>query len=165
MRSKNLGFFLFLFIFLSSAQAFAGSKVLATILRTSDKVKSELILITDQKRDIVRVVFKIYEEGGKLDREINVNPNELEEGKTVLSKLGVHVIALQSNNMALHNGGNVTIKYLQKYKLIGKSKYAKFDVLLDRVGDDWQLSKDGVPFTQLMAHIKKKGINRFEIVK
>jgi hypothetical protein len=152
-------------LFSSLSQAFAGEKILATILRTSDKVKSELIINTDDKVDINHVIFKIYNEEGELDREVNVTPEELPEGKTVLSKMGVNIIQLQSDNVASHNGGEVTIKFLVKYKLIGKSKYSTFNVLLDREGDEWVLKKDGKVFTELLAHAHSKGITKFTIIK
>ena len=162
MRAKLI---LTALLFSSLSQAFAGEKILATILRTSDKVKSELIINTDDKVDINHVIFKIYNEEGELDREVNVTPEELPEGKTVLSKMGVNIIQLQSDNVASHNGGEVTIKFLVKYKLIGKSKYSTFNVLLDREGDEWVLKKDGKVFTELLAHAHSKGITKFTIIK
>lgn len=154
-----------LLLFILTAQAMASVKVLATIERTSDKVKSELILVTDEKEDISYVDFKIYDEEGELARTIKVTPKELVKGKVVIEKMGINVILLQSDNIALHNGGNVNIKYLTKFKLLGKNKYANFSVLLDRLGDEWELSRDGQPFTQLKAHVHKKGITKFEVIK
>lgn len=154
-----------LFIFMITSQAIASVKVLATIHRNSDKVKSELILVTDQQEDISHVLFKIYEEDGSLDRTIKVSPKELQKGKVVISKMGVDVITLQSDNLALHNGGDVNIKYLTKFKLLGKDKFSKFTVLLDRLGDNWELSKGGKVFKSLMTHVHSKGISKFEIIK
>lgn len=150
---------------LFTSQLFAAEILLATITRTSDKVKSELVLHTDDKADMKHVVFKIYDESGKLDREVKVTPKELPKGKVVLEKMGIDVITLQSNNVAIHNGGNVRIKYLKKFKLLGKDTFGNYDVLLDRVGDDWELSKDGVVFSKLLAHTHSKGITKFEIIK
>lgn len=162
MRVKLL---LAVLLLASISNTMAGEKILATIIRTTDKVKCELLINTDDKVDINNVIFKIYDEEGALARTVNVTPEELPEGKTVLSKLGVNIIQLQSNNVASHNGGNVTIKFLLKYRLIGKSKYGSFNVLLDREGDDWILKKDGVKFTELLAHVHKKGIHKFTIIK
>lgn len=162
MRIRHL---LAVLLLATISNAMAGDKILATILRTTDKVKCELVLNTDNKADINKVVFKIYDPEGKLAREVNVTPKELPEGKTVLSKLGVEIIVLQSNNVAAHNGGNVTIKYLKKHSLFKKDKYATFEVLLDREGDDWVLKKEGVAFTKLLAHAHKKGIHKFTIIE
>jgi hypothetical protein len=149
----------------SISSAMSAEKILATIYRTSDKVKSELVLNTDDKVDIIKVVFKIYSEEGDLAREVNVTPEELPEGKTILTKMSLNVIELQSDNVASHNGGDVTIKYLKKFKLLGKNKYGSFNVVLDREGDDWVLKKDGRIFTELLAHTHSKGINKFTIIK
>jgi hypothetical protein len=162
MRSRLI---LAVLLFSTLSQAMAGEKILATILRTTDSVKSEIVINTDDKSDISFVIFKIYDEEGVLDREVNVTPEELPDGKTVLSKLGVDIIELQSDNVASHNGGEVNIRFLSRFKLIGKSKYGSFKVLLDREGDEWLLKKDGESFTQLLAHAHKKGINKFTIIK
>jgi hypothetical protein len=162
MGTKLLTIFVLL---VGLSQAMASEILLATITRTSDKVKSELILHTDKNEDIKYVLFKIYEEDGKLDRQVKVMPKELPQGKVVLEKMGVDVITLKSDNLAIHNGGNVTIKYLTKFKLFGKDKFANFTVMLDRIGDQWELSKNGVAFNRMLAHTHKKGITKFEIIK
>jgi hypothetical protein len=162
MRVKILLTALF---FASISNVMAAEKILATILRTTDKVKSELVINTDDKIDIIKVIFRIYDEEGVLAREVNVTPEELPEGKTVLSKLGVEIIQLQADNVSSHNGGNVTIKFLVKHRLLKKDKYGTFNVLLDREGDEWVLKKDGVKFTELLAHAHKKGIHKFTIIK
>lgn len=165
MQVRKLITFICLSLLISVSTAQAGIKKLALIKRTSDNVKSELILETDNKHDIVKVIFKIFDEKGKLDREVQATPNELPDGVAVLTKMGVKVITLFSDNLAKHNGGDVTIRFLSKYKLIGKSKYGKFNVVLDRIGDDWTLMKNGVPFKELLAHDHSKGITKFEIIK
>jgi hypothetical protein len=162
MRVKLLLTALF---FASISNVRAAEKILATILRTTDKVKSELVINTDDKVDIIKVVFKIYDVEGALAREVNVTPEELLEGKTVLSKLGVEIIQLQADNVSSHNGGNVTIKFLVKHRYLKKNKYGTFKVLLDREGDEWVLKKDEIKFTVLLAHAHKKGIHKFTIIK
>lgn len=138
---------------------------LATITRQSDGVKSTLDIHKDDKSDATSFTFKIFEEDGSLDREIDVTPTELPDGKVVLEKMGVDVIIIKSGNFAEHNGGNMTIKYLSKFKLLGKNEYKNFNVILDREGDKWVLSKNGQKFTQLKAIDHSKGITKFEIVK
>lgn len=152
-----------MFILFSTA-AMAAQSLLTTIHRTTDKSKSELILSTDKNYDISNVLFKIYDERERLDRTVKVKISELQKGKVILTKLGAKVIILQSDNVSSYNGGNIKIIYLKKFKLLGKSKYAEFEVLLDRAGDTWELSKDGVPFRELMAHTGDKGIEKFEVL-
>ncbi len=165
MQIRKLITFICLSLLISVSTAQAGIKQLALIKRTSDNVKSRLILETDKNHDIVKVIFKIYDDKGELDREVQAKPNELPEGVPVLTKMGVKVITLFSDNLAKHNGGDVTIRFLAKYKLIGKSKYGNYNVLLDRVGDEWTLVRNGVPFSELLAHDHSKGITKFEIIK
>ena len=75
---------------------------------------------------------------------------------------GSHTISV----LALYRGhGYGVFKYLTKYKLIGKSKYANFSVMLDRIGDEWELTKNGVAFNKMLAHTHSKGISKFEIIK
>ena len=144
---------------------YAETQRLATITRQSDAVKSTLDINKDDKSDATSFTFKIFEEDGSLDREIDVRPNDLPEGKVVFEKLGVDVIIIKSKNFAEHNGGNMTIRYLSNFKIFGKNEYENFDVLLEREGDKWVLSKEGRKFQEIKAIDHSKGISRFEIIK
>ena len=156
---------LVVFLIFAAQSVFAGVVLLATITRKSDGVKSTLEITKDDKADAASFTFKIYEEDGSLDREILVRPNDLPEGKVVLEKMGVDVITIKSSNFAEHNGGNMTIRYLKQFKLLGKNEYGNFDVELDREGDKWVLSKNGRSFTELRADDHSKGIRKLDIVK
>lgn len=144
---------------------FAADQLLATITRLSDGVKSTLTVRKDDRNDARSFVFKIFEEDGTLDKNINIEPSELTDGKVVLSKMGIDVISISSENFAEHNGGHITITYLKKWKLIGSNQYAKYEVLLEREGDNWMLQRQGKTFNELKAIDHSKGIHRFEIVK
>lgn len=152
-------------VLLMVQSVFADVQRLTTITRQSDGVKSTLDIHKDNKSDATSFTFKIFEEDGSLDREINLRPNDLPEGKVVLEKMGIDVIIIKSGNFAEHNGGNMTIMYLSKFKLLGKNEYKDFNVVLDREGDNWVLSKEGRKFQELKAIDHSKGISRFEIVK
>ncbi len=156
---------LVVFLLFAAQSVLAEVQLLATITRKTDGVKSTLEIAKDDKADATSFTFKIFEEDGSLDREILVRPNDLPEGKVVLEKMGIDVISIKSDNFAEHNGGNMTIKYLKKFKLIGKNEYADFNVLLDREGDKWVLKRNGRTFSELRADDHSKGIHKFDIVK
>ncbi|MCO4793753.1 MAG: hypothetical protein KC493_08580 [Bacteriovoracaceae bacterium] len=156
---------LILSIFVMFQSALAADQLLATITRKSDGVNSTLAIQKDDKSDAISFTFKIFNEDGKLDDTVIVRPKDLPQGKVVLEKMGIDVIKIKSNNFAEHNGGNITINYLKKWKLIGSNKYGNFEVDLQREGDDWVLEKDGERFTILKAIDHSKGIHRFEVVK
>ena len=98
-------------------------------------------------------------------KSIPVSLEELKNGKVILRKKGIAVISLRSSNIESHNGGHIKLTYLKKWRLFKSDKYSSIQLVLDRVGDDWQSSLDDQVFTELFANDHSKGINGFSVIK
>ena len=149
----------------SISNAYSAEVLVAKFFKKSNNDQSKLYIITNKDHDITSFRFDILDGNNKIEAAIPVSYSELLKGKVVLKKKGLDVISLKGSQVEKHNGGYIKITHLKKWRLFGSNKYDSFEILLDRVGDEWELSKEGQVFTELFAHDHSKGIDQFTIKK
>jgi hypothetical protein len=125
-----------------SVNVFSAEQIIAKISCDKDPVsKSELILVTDEKGDILSMKKKAYTLINKkweveYVKEFN-NLNALADaGLLVAEKKARKVAILKSSNFTHHQGGNISLVYL--YSGV-TSSYRTFKLDLQRRGDHWAL--------------------------
>jgi len=154
-----------IFLALFSISSFAEEIKLITIEKSTDQSKSDLMITTDDRGDILKFTFIIKNKKNVEKNRINISTKEVKKGKVLLKKMGVKIIKARSENFEPHNGGNFTIDYLKKYRFIGSNSRGKIEFLIDREGDKWFLKKDGDKVLKLIANDHSKGIHKFEVIK
>jgi len=143
---------------LISVSTFSAEQILATITCDKDLVsKSELILITDEKNDIVSMTKKAYtlkNNRWEIDyvkefTDLSVLPTT---GLLVAEKKSRKVAILKSSNFSAHQGGDIKLVYL--YSGV-TSSYRTFNLDLQRRGDHWALvvKNKEVKEIQLIANV------------
>ena len=147
------------------SSSFSAEIILVKIFKKTNNDQSNLYITTDDKSDVVKFRFDILDSRGSVMKSIPVSLEELKNGKVILRKKGIAVISLRSSNIESHNGGHIKLTYLKKWRLFKSDKYSSIQLVLDRVGDDWQSSLDDQVFTELFANDHSKGINGFSVIK
>lgn len=164
-RLKAYSLFCISFILLTLNSSFSAEILVAKIFKKTNNDQSNLFITTDDKSDVVKFRFDILDSQGELESSIPVSLKELRDGKVVLRKKGTNVISIKSTNVENHNGGHIQLTHLKQWRLFGSNKYRTIELVLDRVGDDWQILLNGEVFTELLADDHSKGINSFSIIK
>ncbi|MBT3584734.1 MAG: hypothetical protein HN509_07495 [Halobacteriovoraceae bacterium] len=162
---KKLLLVFILFLGFQNLGLAATKKHLATFHQSGNKELSKLYLVSNKKGDIIRFYFKNYSSSGKLDKTVKISLRELKKGKVVYRQKGTDVITLTSENISRHNGGHITIKFLKEWNAFSDNVFKKFEVELDRLGDQWILKREGRRFNTMVADVYTWGIHRFNIIK
>ncbi|MBT7609649.1 MAG: hypothetical protein HN576_07825 [Bacteriovoracaceae bacterium] len=153
------------FTFSTLSVSFGKEIALAKFFQKTNNDQSILYIITDDKEDAVKFRFDILDKSKNIERSIPITVKQLKKGIVVLVKKGTDVITLKGADIESHNGGYINLNFLKMWKFWSRNKYGNTELLLDRVGDDWELQLNGVPFTELFAHDHSKGIHKFTIKK
>jgi hypothetical protein len=166
IKSVKITFLIsFTTFFLTMSSAFAAQKVIAKIFQKSNNDQSILYINVDDKSDAVGFRFDILNSDGEVERNIPISLQDLKKGKVVLKRKGSDVITLKGSDIESHNGGYIQLTYLKHWHFFKRNKYKTIELLLDRVGDQWELQLAGQNFTELFAHDHSKGIHKFSIKK
>jgi hypothetical protein len=147
------------------SSSFAKDTAIARIFQKTNNDQSILYITTDDKEDVVKFRFDILDKNEKVERSINISLEQLRKGIVVLEKKSIDVITFKGSDVEAHNGGYINLTFLKKWRFWSKNKYGKAELLLDRVGDQWELQLNGETFTELYAHDHSKGIHKFTIKK
>ncbi|MCT4642967.1 MAG: hypothetical protein N4A33_11815 [Bacteriovoracaceae bacterium] len=144
----------FITLLLISNLAFAVNKDLLTITNEVETDVMKLGVILDDRHDIKSFYIKSFNKG-KLVKQAPYSSDISGHGAVVYKKSGRDVVRLVSNVLSNHNGGFITVKYL--YNAITMKTRSK-TVDLQRLGDDWQVVKDGKVLKKLHFQSNKKAI-------
>lgn len=143
-------------ISISSLCAFAVDRVLLTINRMDTGQINYLYLKTNSQNQLSRVYLDLP---GPLKM---YNASDIRKGTGIYFQKGIPIIFLKSEDLDISLGGNVSLKYLSEYKIVGSNIYKKIPLTIekDRNGN-WALYKNSVKVRKAITYPYTWGIKKF----
>jgi len=124
---------------LTSINALAKESAIVTITNDDTPTVFKMVIDTDQNSDIKSFYKDTYNKDQRIQREL-IPIHKMVEGVNLEKRDKYEVVNLKSDNFAAHNGGNIELDTLYN-GASGKRK--SYELEVDRLGDHWEVLKDG----------------------
>ena len=138
LKKETLVMALMLFT-LTSINALAVESALVTITNDDTPTVFKMVIDTDENSDIKSFYKDTYNKEKRIQRVL-IPLNKMVEGINLEKRDDYEVVNLKSENFAAHNGGNLELDTLYN-GASGKRK--SYELEVDRLGDSWEVLKDG----------------------
>ncbi|ATH08481.1 hypothetical protein BIY24_11130 [Halobacteriovorax marinus] len=150
---KKETFFLVLVLFsLTSINALAVERELVTITNDDTPTVFKMVIDTDNNSDIQKFYKDTYERNKRTSREI-IPLDKIVDGVNLEKRDKYEIVNLKSDNFAAHNGGDIELDTLYNG---AKGTRKSYDLEIERIGDSWEIQKDGRPVKVL--HLKSNKV-------
>ncbi|WP_372655379.1 hypothetical protein [Halobacteriovorax sp.] len=136
---KETLFTVLLLLSLTSVSALASEKELVTITNDDTPTVFKMVIDVDKNSDILKFYKDTYDSKTKVSRDL-IPLNKILEGVNLEKRDKYEVVNLKSDNFASHNGGNLELDTLYNG---AKGTRKSYDLKIDRIGDQWEVQKDG----------------------
>ena len=120
----------------------------------SDPDFYEFSLQLDDKKDVTKFHKVVFDRVSKKQtRKVSYKIENAHKGFVLERRKGFDIITIKSQNFSHQNGGNIELRYL----FSGVSgKYKSKQLLLDRLGDEWQLQgNDGRKIKSMFIEVRR----------
>ena len=90
--------------------------------------------------------------------------SDIRKGTGIYFQRGIPIIFLKSSDLDVSLGGNITLRYLREYKIVGDNTYNTIPLTIGK-GDngDWALFKNGHKVKKALTYPYAWGIKKFII--
>jgi len=154
---KNvIGVVIFSFISCFSSLVLSAESVLLTINRKDNGRINHLFLKTNSQDQLSEVYLDLPGPSKAYDA------TDIRNGTGIYFQKGIPIIFLKSSDLDISLGGNISLKYLKEYKIVGENVYK---VIPLRIGKDddgkWALFKNGVKVQKALTFPYTWGIKKF----
>ncbi|GEM_PF-278807 len=139
LRKKEIFFTVLLLLSLTSVNALAVEKELVTITNDDTPTVFKMIIDIDENSDILKFYKDTYDSKEKISRD-DIPLEKILEGVNLEKRDKYEVVNLKSENFASHNGGNLELDTLYNG---AKGTRKSYDLKIDRIGNQWEIQKDG----------------------
>ncbi|PIK16289.1 hypothetical protein [Halobacteriovorax sp. JY17] len=124
---------------LTSINALAVESSLITITNDETPTIFKMVIDTDENSDIKKFYKDTYDNKVRVSREL-IPLNKIIDGVNLEKRDKYEIVNLKSDNFAAHNGGNLELDTLYNG---AKGTRKSYELEIDRVGDNWEVLKDG----------------------
>lgn len=142
-----------LLLLLTSANALAVERTLVSITNEENTNVFKMVIATDENEDIEKFYKDTFDKKAKRIERIVIALDRIERGVNIETMDGREIVNLKSDNFATHNGGNLELDTLYNG---AKGTRKSYDLDLDRIGDSWEIKRNGRKVTKL--HLKSKKV-------
>lgn len=151
-KRRETVFMIIMLFSLTSLNALALETELVTITNDETPTIFKMVIETDNNSDISKFYKDTYENSKKTSRKV-IPLSKITEGVNIEKRDKYEVVNLKSYNFASHNGGNLELDTLYNG---AKGTRKSYDLKIDRIGDKWEIQKDGSPVHIL--HLKSNKV-------
>lgn len=141
------------FLLLTGTNALAMERTLVSITNDENSNVFKMVIDTDDNEDIRKFYKDTFNKRAKRIERRLIEIAKIEDGINIERMDGHDVVNLRSENFASHNGGNLELDTLYN-GASGKRK--SYELELDRIGDSWEIKKNGQKISAL--HLKSNKV-------
>lgn len=139
LLKRETFFTVLLLLSLTSVSALAVEKELVTITNDDTPTVFKMVIDVDSNSDILKFYKDTYDSKKRISRD-HIPLQKILEGVNLEKRDKYEVVNLKSENFASHNGGNLELDTLYNG---AKGTRKSYDLEIDRIGDQWEVQKDG----------------------
>ncbi|WP_127714171.1 hypothetical protein [Halobacteriovorax sp. HLS] len=144
---------LILLTLLTSINAYALERTLLSITNDENSNTFKMVIDTNENEDIEKFYKDTFDAKAKRIERKLIALDRMERGVNIEKIDGHEIVNLKSDNFASHNGGNLELDTLYNG---AKGTRKSYQLELDRIGDSWEVLKNGKKVSVL--HLKSNKV-------
>jgi hypothetical protein len=141
------------FLLLTSVNAMAAETTLVSITNDENSNVFKMVIATDENKDIQKFYKDTFDKKAKRIERKLIELAKIENGVNIERLDGHEIVNLKSDNFATHNGGHLELDTLYNG---AKGTRKSYELELDRIGDKWEIKKNGKKVSLL--HLKSNKV-------